>query len=76
MEKNKPVNETAGSGFGIGPHWRPVVEPVTVEIPFNADCLASILFGETLVDCLPDRLDHILQTDPVCIEPLVYRGLS
>ncbi len=71
----KNVTEIAGTGT-IGPHWRRIKEPVTVEVPFDADCLASILFGETLVDCLPDRMDHLLQADPVSIETFVYRGLS
>jgi len=70
--RNKPVNEPAGAGYGIGPHWRPVKERLGVAVPFDQDCLASILFGDTL----PDRIDHILQDEGVHIELLKYVGLG
>ena len=72
MRNNKPVNEAAGADFGIGPHWWAVAEPVTVAIPFDGDCLASVLFGDTL----PDRLDVLIQGGLTNFERFEYLGLS
>lgn len=49
---------------------------IAPSILYSADILSDIAVGDTLAGVLPDRVDLILQRQPVNVESLVYWGLS
>ena len=42
----------------------------------SGDMLSDLAFGDSLAGLLPDRLDLLLQRQPITIERLEYRGLG
>ncbi len=49
---------------------------VSPSILYSGDILSDMAIGDTLVPVLPDRLEHLIRTDPVCVERLIYTGLN
>jgi hypothetical protein len=49
---------------------------ISPSILYSGDILSDMAVGDTLAGVLPDRIDLLLQRQPINLESLVYRGLS